>query len=85
MVDFRGADFELLSFGAGRRMCPGVAFALANVELALASLLFHFDWEAPGVTDPAEFDMTEAFGVATRRKAGLRLRPVLRIPVPAGV
>ncbi|KAL6868168.1 hypothetical protein ACP4OV_015013 [Aristida adscensionis] len=76
-VDFRGADFELVPFGAGRRMCPGVAFALA-------ALLFHFDWEAPaaGAADAAELDMTEAFGVATRRKEGLLLRAILRVPVP---
>ena len=67
-VEFKGADFELLPFGAGRRMCPGMSFGLANVELALASLLFHFDWEAPGVADPAEFDMAEAFGIIARRR-----------------
>ncbi|RLN13578.1 hypothetical protein C2845_PM09G19410 [Panicum miliaceum] len=82
-VEFKGADFELLPFGAGRRMCPGMSFGLANVELALASLLFHFDWEAPGVADPAEFDMAEAFGITARRKANLLLRPVLRVPVPS--
>ncbi|PAN23155.1 hypothetical protein PAHAL_4G071900 [Panicum hallii] len=81
-VEFKGADFELLPFGAGRRMCPGMSFGLANVELALASLLFHFDWEAPGVADPAEFDMAEAFGITARRKANLLLRPILRVPVP---
>ncbi|KAK3119850.1 hypothetical protein QOZ80_9AG0676320 [Eleusine coracana subsp. coracana] len=81
-VDFKGADFEFLPFGAGRRMCPGVMFGLANVELPLASLLFHFDWEAPGVPDPAKFDMTEAFGVTVHRKPGLLLRPILRVPVP---
>jgi cytochrome P450 len=84
-VEFKGADFELLPFGAGRRMCPGMSFGLANVELALASLLFHFDWEAPGVSDPAEFDMTVAFGITARRKANLLLRPILRVPLPAGV
>jgi len=81
-VDFKGVDFELLPFGAGRRMCPAMSFGLANVELALASLLFHFDWEAPGVSDPAEFDMSEAFGLTNRRKANLLLRPILRVPVP---
>ena len=78
-ADFRGADFELLPFGAGRRMCPGVGFALANMELALASLLFHFDWEAPGA---AELDMTEAFGLTVHRKSRLLLRPNLHVPVP---
>ncbi|KAG2581913.1 hypothetical protein PVAP13_6KG079140 [Panicum virgatum] len=78
-ADFKGADFELLPFGSGRRMCPGMGFALANMELALASLLFHFDWEVPGA---AELDMTEAFGLTAHRKSRLLLRPILRVPVP---
>ncbi|XP_051209394.1 desmethyl-deoxy-podophyllotoxin synthase-like [Lolium perenne] len=79
--DFRGTDFELLPFGAGRRMCPGISFGLANVELPLASLLLHFQWNV--VSGSAEqFDMTEAFGATTRLKANLLLRPVLRVPLP---
>ncbi|XP_052159844.1 desmethyl-deoxy-podophyllotoxin synthase-like [Oryza glaberrima] len=81
-VDFRGADFELLPFGGGRRMCPGMAFGLANVELPLSSLLFHFDWEVPGMADPTKLDMTEAFGITSRRKENLHLRPLLRVSVP---
>ncbi|XP_052157866.1 zealexin A1 synthase-like [Oryza glaberrima] len=82
VLDFKGTDFELLPFGAGRRMCPGMAFGLANMELPLASLLFHFDWEVPGMTDPTKLDMTEAFGISVRRKADLIISPILRVPVP---
>lgn len=81
-VDLKGADFEFLPLGAGRRMCPGLMFGLASVELPLANLLFHFDWEAPGVANPADFEMKEEFGVTVRRKSGLLLRPILRIPIP---
>jgi hypothetical protein len=34
------------------------------------------------VSDPAEFDMAEAFGITARRKADLLLRPILRVRLP---
>ncbi|XP_037438954.1 premnaspirodiene oxygenase-like [Triticum dicoccoides] len=80
--DFKGTDFEFLPFGAGRRMCPGMAFGLAPIELALAALLFHFDWELPGREAPEEMDMTEAAGITTRRRSDLLLIAVPRVPVP---
>uniref|UniRef100_A0ACD5T8I3 Uncharacterized protein n=1 Tax=Avena sativa TaxID=4498 RepID=A0ACD5T8I3_AVESA len=79
-VDFRGTDFELVPFGAGRRMCPGIALGIAVMELALASLLFHFDWELPGGGAPRELDMTEGVGISARRKTDLWLHATLRVP-----
>ncbi|WVZ77583.1 hypothetical protein U9M48_025436 [Paspalum notatum var. saurae] len=80
--DFRGADFEFIPFGAGRRICPGMAFGLAHIELALAALLLHFDWSLPGGTPAEELDMTEAFGIATPRRHDLWVVAVPRVPVP---
>lgn len=72
-VDFRGAHFQLIPFGAGRRVCPGMQFGLATVELALANLVRLFDWEMPGGAAAAELDMSDAPGLATPRRLPLRL------------
>ncbi|VAH07620.1 unnamed protein product [Triticum turgidum subsp. durum] len=77
-VDFRGGHFEFIPFGAGRRICPGMQFGLATVELALANLVRLFDWELPDGMAPEELDMSDAPGLTTPRRVGLRLvaRPV---------
>ncbi|CAI0409476.1 unnamed protein product, partial [Linum tenue] len=74
-VDFKGQDFQLIPFGAGRRCCPGISFGLAVVEVALANLVRDFDWKLPGGMRGEDLDMSECVGLTARRDL-----PLLTIP-----
>ncbi|XP_006344494.1 cytochrome P450 71A3-like [Solanum tuberosum] len=71
-IDLKGLNFELIPFGAGRRGCPGITFAIVVIELALARLVHKFNFSLP-----EELDMTEASGVTIRRKS-----PLLAVATP---
>ncbi|GFP88415.1 cytochrome p450 71a8 [Phtheirospermum japonicum] len=68
LIDFKGLDFELVPFGAGRRGCPGTTFAMASVELVLANLVHKFQWELPKGMKLDDLDMMEQPGVTIHRK-----------------
>ncbi|KAM1058426.1 hypothetical protein EV2_023982 [Malus domestica] len=70
-VDFKGFDFEFTPFGAGRRICPGMSFGVNMIELALAELLYRFDWKLANGMNPDELDMRESFGLSCRKKNAL--------------
>ncbi|PIN27030.1 Cytochrome P450 CYP2 subfamily [Handroanthus impetiginosus] len=72
-IDFRGQNFELLPFGAGRRGCPGINFAVSLVELVLANLLLRFDWGLEEGIEVKDIDMEEAVGITMHKKTPLRL------------
>ncbi|KAL6846008.1 hypothetical protein ACP4OV_023456 [Aristida adscensionis] len=74
-VDLRGNDYQLIPFGAGRRICPGVGFALPVLEHALASLLRHFEWRLPAGMRPGDVDLGEAPGLTTPLRVRLVLVP----------
>lgn len=77
-VDVRGNNFELIPFGAGRRICPGLPLAAFRmVPVMLGSLLNSFTWKLEGCIEPQELDMEEKFGI-TLAKA----RPLRAIPSP---
>uniref|UniRef100_A0A0A8Y7V4 Cytochrome P450 71A1 n=1 Tax=Arundo donax TaxID=35708 RepID=A0A0A8Y7V4_ARUDO len=71
-----GQDFKFLPFGNGRRGCPGAGFAAPSMELALANILYHFDWELAHSgrrQGTPLLDMSEVHGLSVRLKASLLL------------
>ncbi|KAL0341603.1 UNVERIFIED_CONTAM: cytochrome [Sesamum calycinum] len=76
-TDFRGLHFELIPFGAGRRGCPGVAFAVAVNELALAKLVHKLDFALPDGGRGEDLDMSESYGITVHRK-----HPMLVVTTP---
>ncbi|KAM3324353.1 hypothetical protein P3S67_005504 [Capsicum chacoense] len=73
-VNFIGNNFEYLPFGSGRRVCPGISFALAIIYFPLAQLLYQFDWELPSGINPSDLDLTESAGACCFRKSNLYLK-----------
>ena len=78
-VDVRGRDFQLIPFGSGRRMCPGLQLGLIVVKLVVAQLVHCFDWELPNGMLPSELDMVEVFGFTTPRANHLLAIPTSRL------
>ncbi|KAF5190196.1 Cytochrome p450 [Thalictrum thalictroides] len=72
-IDFKGQDFKYIPFGSGRRGCPGISFGIAVVEIAIANLLYWFDWKMPSGED---LDMREGFGLSVNKKIPLELVPI---------
>lgn len=79
-VDVRGQHFELLPFGAGRRMCPAYNLAMKVVAGGLANLLHGFAWRLPDGVSPVDVSMEELVGLSTRRKVPLVAVAEPRLP-----
>ncbi|KAK9938214.1 hypothetical protein M0R45_014967 [Rubus argutus] len=71
-IDYKGNDFELIPFGGGRRICPGIQFAVAVKEIALANIVHKFDWALPHGTKAEDLDMNESAGLTAHRKYPLK-------------
>ncbi|KAH0744005.1 hypothetical protein KY290_031998 [Solanum tuberosum] len=78
-INFKGQDFELIPFGAGRRGCPRITLGVAIVELALSNLLYAFDWELPCGMKKEDIDTNGKPGIVMHKKIDLRLIPANHI------
>ncbi|WOG86187.1 hypothetical protein DCAR_0205388 [Daucus carota subsp. sativus] len=78
-IDYKGQHFEYFPFGAGRRQCPGINLGVMNVELALANVLYTFDWELPDGMRIEDIDEETVNGLTLQRKNALCLRPKIYV------
>ncbi|KAI7736368.1 hypothetical protein M8C21_007948 [Ambrosia artemisiifolia] len=76
-IDVRGLDFELIPFGGGRRICPGLPLSLRTLHIMLGSLLNNFDWKLDTSIHPKKLDMNERFGISLQKA-----NPILIVPMP---
>ncbi|XP_010425292.1 PREDICTED: cytochrome P450 71B23 [Camelina sativa] len=77
-VDYRGLNFELLPFGSGRRICPGMTMGIATVELGLLNLLYFFNWGLPEGRTVKDIDLEEEGATIVGKKVSLQLVPTRR-------
>ncbi|XP_074284343.1 cytochrome P450 CYP82D47-like [Silene latifolia] len=75
--DVRGQSFEFMPFGSGRRICPGISFALQFMQLTLASLIHGFEISTPA---DKSVDMTEGFGLTNLKATPLEVLLTPRLP-----
>ncbi|TYI75591.1 hypothetical protein E1A91_D06G016600v1 [Gossypium mustelinum] len=76
-IDVKGHDFELIPFSSGRRMCPGISFALKILELTLANVLHWFEIET---LSGEAVDMREAPGLTSPKATPLEVKITPRLP-----
>ncbi|KAL8528067.1 hypothetical protein ACS0TY_005766 [Phlomoides rotata] len=75
-IDYKGKDFELLPFGSGRRMCPGISLADRMLPLMVASFIHNFNWKLEPGVKPQDVDTTDKFGIAACKAV-----PLMAIPI----
>ncbi|KAL5717497.1 hypothetical protein ACHQM5_010486 [Ranunculus cassubicifolius] len=75
VFDITGSrEIKMMPFGAGRRICPAVAFAMLHLEYFVANLVRQFEWLADG----GEVDLSEKQEFTTAMKNPLRARIISR-------
>ncbi|XP_047972287.1 6,7,8-trihydroxycoumarin synthase-like [Salvia hispanica] len=68
-------EFKMLPFGGGKRRCPGMNMGMMSIHLALANLLYSFDWAGPPSAPPIDTDALP--GLTMHKKNPLILVPTL--------
>ncbi|KAM5568245.1 geraniol 8-hydroxylase [Rosa sericea] len=74
-IDVMGRNFELIPFGGGRRICPGLPLAMRMLQLMLGSVINCFDWKLKDGVLPETMNMEEKFGITLQMA-----QPLIAVP-----
>ncbi|KAF7005523.1 hypothetical protein CFC21_020639 [Triticum aestivum] len=69
-------DYTYRPFGAGRRVCPGMDYALRSVPLLLASLVHKTEWRLPDGMAPEDIDLNDRYGTVLNLATPLYVVPL---------
>ena len=75
-IDVKGRNFELIPFGGGRRICPGLPLAIRMLHLMLGSLIHTFDWKLEDGVKHEDMNMDDKFGLTLQIAHPLRAVPI---------
>jgi cytochrome P450 len=77
--DDSSGTMNMMSFGAGRRACPGAAVALRVLQSFVENLVKRFEWKPVGcVGKKVDIDMSERPGLVTEMRTPLYTHLVVR-------
>ncbi|XP_050374762.1 geraniol 8-hydroxylase-like [Argentina anserina] len=76
--DVMGKNFELIPFGGGRRICPGLPLAMRMLHLMLGSLINCFDWKLEVGVVPETMNLEDKFSLSLQMAQPLRAVPMPR-------
>ncbi|XP_027191382.1 geraniol 8-hydroxylase-like [Cicer arietinum] len=74
-IDYKGHHFELIPFGAGRRICPGLPLAVRTLYLMLGSLINCFNWKLEDGFKIDDMNMDDDFGITLAKAQSVRVIP----------
>ncbi|OIW17355.1 hypothetical protein TanjilG_22467 [Lupinus angustifolius] len=75
-IDVKGTNFELIPFGGGRRICPGMSYAIRMLFLILGLFINSFDWKLEDGIELDDMDMDEKFGLTLEKAQPVRVIPI---------
>nr|XP_011457550.1 PREDICTED: geraniol 8-hydroxylase-like [Fragaria vesca subsp. vesca] len=74
-IDVMGNNFELIPFGSGRRICPGLPLAMRMLHLMMGSLINCFDWKLEDGVLPETMNLEDKFSISLQMAQPLKAVP----------